>query len=135
MLYVMLCFSAFFDALTCLSSSRYTWNCSKCEFDACDDCLKQYNVEFHHHPLIITDSRNSYNEFDGKWKCDHCGFIGGQYIPGKDKSFHCAICKYDVCFACMERRIGWPNMGNLFHLSHFLAIFYQEGIFFHSLIN
>ena len=94
-----------------LSLSRYPWNCSKCEFDACNDCLKQFNFEFHQHPLIITDARIPYGEYAGKWRCDQCGIIGDHCIPGKDKSFHCVICKYDVCFQCVQRRTGWPDMG------------------------
>ena len=116
--------------LICLLSSRYPWNCSKCEFDACNDCLKPFNVQFHHHPLQITDSRVSYPQYGGRWKCDHCQCVVDQYMPGKDKSFHCAICKYDVCFSCMQRRTGWPSLGKLLCFNYlFCTLIYRDSCY------
>ena len=70
--------------------------------------MKEYNFPFHHHPLTITDSRISYNDFNGVWRCDGCGCVGGQEVAGKDKSFHCQICRHDICFSCVRRLTDWP---------------------------
>eukprot|EP00112_Aurelia_sp_Birch-Aquarium-sp1_P007483 Seg1816.9 transcript_id=Seg1816.9/GoldUCD/mRNA.D3Y31 product="E3 ubiquitin-protein ligase Mdm2" protein_id=Seg1816.9/GoldUCD/D3Y31 len=88
--------------------SRYPWHCSQCEFDACDSCMKEYNFPFHHHPLTITDTRISYSDFNGVWRCDGCGCVGRQEVAGKDKSFHCQICRHDICFTCIRRLTDWP---------------------------
>eukprot|EP00795_Rhopilema_esculentum_P014574 gene14574-5647_t len=97
----------------CLSGSeigsRFPWHCAECDFDACDYCMKEYDFPFHHHPLTITDSRLSYNDFNGRWTCDVCHSSGGQGINGRDKSFHCSTCRYDVCLYCVKNLTNWPR--------------------------
>eukprot|EP00794_Sanderia_malayensis_P003553 gene3553-4056_t len=90
--------------------SQYCWHCAQCEFDACDSCMKGFKLPVHpQHSLRITDSRVSYSDYNGAWKCDTCNTRGSQVTPNMDKSFHCPQCRFDVCFACVQRLTGWPT--------------------------
>ena len=53
----------------------------------------------HKHPLRLVHTDNIYPEFRGRWVCDI--HEGGVQPPAY--TFHCPICEFDICLACVAQ--------------------------------
>ena len=86
--------------------SRYSWHCSECQFDACDDCLKPMNNNLiHEHPLFRTDPRRVYAEkYGGHWRCDVCNRDSMYMEKPLQSMYHCQTCRpeFDACSVCLK---------------------------------
>ena len=59
----------------------------------------KFLVDCHEHSLILSnDQMRGYN--GGKWCCDVCKNQSGFFLSNT-LSFHCFLCKYDLCQKCM----------------------------------
>ena len=95
-----------------------TYYCSKCDYDACERCmkklsdeekfkilpidnkinnkLKRINILSHKHTLIYCSTSRGRNPFI--WRCNKCL---KKYI-GIEWSFYCSVCDYDLCYKCYK---------------------------------
>ena len=91
----------------------YPAHCSSCEFDLCDNCIKQYTSTHHPgHVFYRADSNALYPQYKGNWFCDRCrqGY-NSQHAP-----YHCSQCEYDLCESCMKGEDrDTSNAGKIFH--------------------
>ena len=94
-----------------------TFYCTKCDFDACNKCmkklsdeqkyplnndgdrksyeLKKINIDYHKHPLFYClTSRNSNKKT--QWICNNCK----DNFNENEWSFYCTLCDYDLCYNC-----------------------------------
>ena len=96
-----------------------TFYCTKCDFGACNKCmkklsdeqkyplnndgdrksyeLKKINIDYHKHPLFYCiTSRNSNKKTN--WTCNKCR----EDFDENEWSFYCSKCDYDICYNCYE---------------------------------
>jgi len=90
--------------------TQFSWHCSECEFDCCNECLEEIMLppHIHEHPLKITDSFIVYPSFDGGWKCDICRLDKNPSMqePNVSKPYHCRECQFDACHNCINQVLG-----------------------------
>ena len=96
-------------------NNQYSWHCPECEFDCCNDCLKEIVIPQHPHPLRITDSRGVYAEYEGQWKCDICRRDTNPTMRNYDKPYHCHECEdsFDACHDCISQIVTARNSSQL----------------------
>jgi len=81
-------------------TSNPSWNCEKCEFDACDACVDKNEApqdgstpkgipHVHHHPL--SKGKDNYT------KCSHCN----AWQPGQP-NWSCSKCSLNFCEGCQQ---------------------------------
>ncbi|XP_028398693.1 ZZ-type zinc finger-containing protein P35G2.11c-like isoform X2 [Dendronephthya gigantea] len=76
----------------------YPAHCQSCQFDLCDNCIKPYKSTYHQHPLYKADSKVTYPEYNGGWRCDRCL----RDFQVNNNPFHCSQCGFDLCNNCMR---------------------------------
>lgn len=84
--------------------TRFSWHCSVCEFDCCNNCLQQIYIPDHPHPLKITDSNMIYPNYDGRWGCDICAreMNPATNELNTNRPYHCNHCEFDACHDCIR---------------------------------
>ena len=102
----------------CFLGNVPAFHCKLCDFDLCSKCIelhkyqyvndlilksakkeKKVYVSVHPHYLLISgENERDYGD-DGIWTCDVCKVDAS----GKVYSFHCKICRYDVCLSCYKK--------------------------------
>ena len=91
------------DACGNVNEKENIFHCDKCLFDLCCDCHDGRIHPCHQHALIPVNPMIVYPEHNGRWFCDVCGNIGGQYQSATSIfPNHCKTCKFDVCEKCYD---------------------------------
>eukprot|EP01129_Flabellula_baltica_P005040 TRINITY_DN179_c0_g1_i2.p1 TRINITY_DN179_c0_g1~~TRINITY_DN179_c0_g1_i2.p1 ORF type:complete len:504 (+),score=18.71 TRINITY_DN179_c0_g1_i2:1-1512(+) len=85
--------------------TQYRWNCSRCNFDLCEDCTRLTPIiqscNTHSHPLKKTAKYDHSGPYRNGYKCDICRLSSPtQY------RWNCFDCRYDLCEDCMNYETG-----------------------------
>lgn len=95
----------------CFNCFSYPAHCQSCQFDLCDNCIKPYKSTYHRHELFKADSKVTYPEYNGGWRCDRCL---REFIPQVNNiPFHCSQCGFDLCKDCMRTTAEGSNAGTM----------------------
>lgn len=77
----------------------YSYHCSECMFDVCNQCFHGYHHPFHPHRLKQAKPDLIYQDTEGQWKCDACQRVFLQVNNG-EQCYHCTECQVDLCQKC-----------------------------------
>ncbi|KAL4512773.1 hypothetical protein ABPG72_017458 [Tetrahymena utriculariae] len=78
----------------------FSWNCEECDFDVCLRCSGlQKEFDQHSHQLKLTNSHKMRYPFSSLTGCTRCDSCSKNNI---ELSWHCFLCKYDLCLDCSD---------------------------------